>query len=321
MIQEDTLVLAAPAPAPVAGRLAFAVGAAACTVALCAAPLSAQQHEAQQHSHGDERHGHSGLHFSHPLIAESPTPDRKVRLDYLFFDHRSGEAEHSLQGGAEWPFHRSFSIEVAVPYSVSESALGFTQLTFKVGNNAFAERGVFLGYGLGLGLPTSGGAEHEEHTHDAGEDSEPRGALVPGSAIGTPSFDGVASVHAALGHDHYEIEPFFDIGYRRGRWELAAFGTFVIPTNMGAEPAENQFAYNLSALYRASPWLQLLLESDGHTHLNGAGAVRRVARIDPGLKVRPLHGRELFLGAAAMIPVTHDRDFNWALRISALHHF
>lgn len=267
-------------------------------------------------------HEHShGLHFSHPLVAESPTPDRKVRLDYLFFDHESGEAEHSLQVGAEWPFHRSFSIEVAVPYSVDESAFGFTQLTFKLGNYTFEERGLFLGYGLGLGLPTSGSAGHEEHSHGPDEEGHTHGAVVPTERGGGPSFDGVASVHAALGHDHYELEPFLDVGYQWGPWELAAFGTFVVPTGAGGGAAENQFAYNFSALYRASPRLQLLLESDGHAHLNGPGTTRAAARIDPGVKFRPFPGRELFLGAVAMIPLTDERDFDAALRISALYHY
>ncbi len=38
---------------------------------------------AQEHAEADH---HEGLHFSHPLIAESVSPDTKVRLDYAFAD-------------------------------------------------------------------------------------------------------------------------------------------------------------------------------------------------------------------------------------------
>ena len=37
-------------------------------------------------AHDDPSDTQASLHFSHPLIAESPSPDTKVRLDYFFLN-------------------------------------------------------------------------------------------------------------------------------------------------------------------------------------------------------------------------------------------
>ena len=44
-------------------------------------------------SHVGESHRDKGLHFSHPLISESPSPDTKIRLDYFFLDEIEEEGE------------------------------------------------------------------------------------------------------------------------------------------------------------------------------------------------------------------------------------
>lgn len=37
-------------------------------------------------AHEGESHAKKGLHFSHPLITESPSPDTKIGLDYFFMN-------------------------------------------------------------------------------------------------------------------------------------------------------------------------------------------------------------------------------------------
>ena len=54
--------------------LTFLVGIAF----LCGVVPSAL-HAQEEREHGD--HDHEGLHFSHPLLNESPSPDTKLRLD------------------------------------------------------------------------------------------------------------------------------------------------------------------------------------------------------------------------------------------------
>ena len=71
--------------------LLFASAVAICTGYPCR--LLAQEHE-----HQDADHDHDArLHFSHPLFTESPSPDTKVRVDYLFREIKSDTHEHSMR--------------------------------------------------------------------------------------------------------------------------------------------------------------------------------------------------------------------------------
>lgn len=67
----------------------------------------------------DHDHDHEGLHFSHPIVSESPSPDTKMRVDYGFTDITENDEELSQNGArleAEYALHPSFSIEFEVPY-------------------------------------------------------------------------------------------------------------------------------------------------------------------------------------------------------------
>jgi hypothetical protein len=271
----------------------------AASLVLLAASALARPLAAQAHGHEHE-HGHAGrLHFVHPLIAESVSPDTKVRLDYLFRDPGS-EGELELEG--EYAFHPSFSIEAGVHYDPAAAELGETHLLFKFANYAFAERGVLLGYGLSLGLPTGGGHGHaaEEHGHEAGHDHE----------------------HGHAEGDIYEIAPFLNAGVMLGKLELVGWTLFRIPTNQELqENVETNLGYNLSALYHVNPRLQALLELDGAAGLSGAAAERRVANLTPGVKVQPLARSNLSVGLGIGVPLTQDREFDTRALISAFYHF
>ena len=54
-------------------------------------------------------HDH-GLHFSHPLVAESPSPDTKIRFDYVF-QSIAGEED---EGGAD---RQSFVLEAEYAFA------------------------------------------------------------------------------------------------------------------------------------------------------------------------------------------------------------
>ena len=69
---------------------------------------------AQEHTEADH---HQGLHFSHPLIAESVSPDTKVRIDYDFADLGPDASAHTLGLELEYAFHRAFSIEAGIPFA------------------------------------------------------------------------------------------------------------------------------------------------------------------------------------------------------------
>ncbi len=85
----------------------------------------------QTFAHEDHAHP-DGLHFSHPLITESPSPDTKIRLDYFFLnvdgeveDEELGEEgegpskfkESTVNLELEYAFTRNISIEADIPYT------------------------------------------------------------------------------------------------------------------------------------------------------------------------------------------------------------
>src|SRR2546423_13725458 len=75
---------------------------------------------AQEH---DEDHDHDHLHFSHPLVTESPSPDTKLRLDYL--GARTNDpieiSENTFRLEGEYAFNHSISLAIVTPF-VSRTA-------------------------------------------------------------------------------------------------------------------------------------------------------------------------------------------------------
>lgn len=248
--------------------------------------LSAQRLD----THDDGSAHYHGLHFSHPLFSESITPDTKVRFNAggEFEDEGDGY-EFEIEG--EYAFHRSFSVEVVVPYVRLEpndesatSALGNIEVAFKFANFAFEDAGILIGYGFAVGLPT-----------------------------GTPE--------KGIGSDReWELEPFLNAGIKRGPFELIGWARFGIPVNLGeGEEVENDFNYDFSALVHAKQWLQVLLELNGELALNGEEAGAGLASLSPGIKVAPV-GPQLFLGLGVSIPLQAD-EIDARVRFSAFYHF
>lgn len=281
-----------------------------------------EKEQEQEHSHGQEHqdtgesaHHHRGLHFTHPLITESPSPDTKLRLDYRFMDLlEEGHEENAGIGTAEVAFHRTFSIEVSAPYSFDDEILGPTEVGFKFANFAFEEQGILLGYGLAVGLPTAGGTAEEEE--EGGDAPASASSMQPPP----PRFSGAGgSVHAAMGQDATELEPFFNLGFKRGSWELVGFGTFGFSTEEAGEGTT--ISYNLSTLYHAHDRLDLLLELDGAGGVNGEAVGRDVANVSPGIRILLLEDRPLVLGVAGSIPVTNQEGFDSRILASVFYHF
>jgi hypothetical protein len=265
-------------------------------IAMVALPSLAVAQES--HSHEGSHSHEEGLHFVHPLFAESVSPDTKVRLDYLFQDPGS-ESEAELEG--EYAFHRSFSVEAGVHLEPSTAQLGETHLLFKFANYAFEDRGVLLGYGISFGLPTGSGHAHAaegDRRHEEGEE------------------------HAHAEEDIYEIEPFLNAGVMMGNLELVGWTLFGIPTNQALqENVETRLSYSVSALYHVTPRIQTLLELDGAGGLSGAATERRVTNLAPGIKVRPLAGSNLSVGLGVSVPLSEDREFDTRLLLSTFYHF
>lgn len=265
----------------------------------CFAPASAQAQEQHRHEE-DHSHDHT-LHFTHPVIAESVSPDTKLRLSYGWQDlGQESESELELEG--EYAFHRAFSIEAGVHYHPESRELGATHVILKFANYAFEEEGLLLGYGIEFGLPTGpGGHAHGAHGH--GEDEHEH-------------------EHEEPEDDIYEVMPFLNAGLQAGRWELVGWTLFSIPTNQNfQERVGTELRYSASVLYHASSRIEALVEAHGQSGLSGLETGRAVVNFAPGLRISPLPERNLALGAALSFPVTRDQSFDARLLVSAFYHF
>jgi hypothetical protein len=248
--------------------------------------VTAQEHE--------EDHDHSHLHFSHPLVTESPSPDTKVRLDYLGA-RTSGVAgvhENVFRVEGEYAFNHSVSLAIVAPVisrtapaTERASGLGNIELSLKAASLAFGEDGLLLGGGLSAALPT-------------GSDTK-----------------GIGSNHIV------ELEPFIDAGYKRDAVELVGFATLSSTFRRRAgEEAERSLAFDFSALYRIQPRLEGLFEVTTERALIGDESGSQETFVAPGFKVYPFTNRNLMFGASVEIGTGAVSDTR-ALLLSAFYHF
>ena len=271
------------------------------TLGMCAAVLGALNLPvslAGQENHTDDSHEHD-LHFSHPIFTESISPDTKVRFDFGREWEADGTASE-LEVEAEYMFHPAFSIEIVAPYAFVRPDLGpdgsdfaNVHLALKFANFAFEERGLLLGYGLELGMPTGDEAK------------------------------GIGSGHL------WEIEPFLSIGLVSGDFELVGLTRFGIPINQEVgEEIETEIHYDFSALYHFSTRVQGLLELNGlaglsgHTEAShhGDAAGEGIISVSPGIKVAPLAESPLFVGLGASFPLG-DEELDARLKLAFFYHF
>jgi hypothetical protein len=257
--------------------------------ALFLAPLTAVQ--AQEH---DDDHDHDHLHFSHPLVTESPSPDTKLRFDYIGFrtSDPTGLHENIFRLEGEYSFTHSVSLAVVTPFvsrtapaTERASGLGNIELSLKAASLAFREHGLLLGGGLSAALPT-------------------------GSDV-----KGIGSSHIV------ELEPFLDAGYKRDALEFVGFATLSSTfRRRPGEEAERNLTFDFSALYRIDSRLEGLIEVTTARALVGSESGIQQSFVAPGLKVYPFTNRKFMFGASLEIGtgVIHDTH---ALLLSGFYHF
>lgn len=318
-----------------------------------------EEHEhADDHVHGQEGHGHGGLHFTHPMIAESVTPDTKVRLDHRYFDFPGDSRENSGVLEAEYAFHRTVSLEVGLPYSYTAGELGDFGALLKLANFAFEDSGVLLGYGVGVSFPTAGpvpphthapGEGHGEEGHaelqpaarpgaaaargaapptgaSAGASGETAASESPAASPPGPRFHGAAQgVTTSLGTQEWEVEPYLNVGFRGGPWELTAWTRFAIPFHHADQhDVGTELRWNLAALFHASSRLQPLLELDGSSGISGHPVGEDVVFASPGLRVKPFPDQPLWVGTAVGVPLATgvaEDPFDVRWKTSLFWHF
>jgi len=258
---------------------------------MCVTGARADEYSLSLHHDGDEH----GLHFSHPLIAESPTPDTKIRLDY-FYANTSGEMSgnlHTARLEGEYAFSRSLSVEIDAPFSVFRPDGGPTfantdnvDIALKYANFTFEKHGVVLGGGLEFGLPT-------------GDDAR-----------------GIGS------NNVLEISPFLDAGLKVDRFEFVAFATFSAPLNdRGGENTDLELGWNFSTLYHFNERIEGILELDGVEVFGGERDGTTIVNLTPGVKVAPFKSHKFKVGLGVSVPLTSDQEFHTMTVLSLFRHF
>ncbi len=242
-----------------------------------------------QHHHEEE------LHFSHPLIVESPSPDTKIRFDYFYRRFRTGQkaSEHSARVEFEYAFRPTFSIEINVPYTFRHvegeprvNHADSMDVALKIANFALKDHHVLLVYGVEFGLPT-------------GNDSR-----------------GIGSSHII------DVAPYFGAGLKKEKLEVVGFTSVSVPTNKRITDEDTTtFGYQFSFLFKPTPSIQPVIELDGRTGLNGLQRGNTVINLSPGIKFRPLHSEHWQIGAGVGFPITGRKDFNTRFIASAFYHF
>jgi len=242
----------------------------------------------------DDDHEHEHLHFSHPLVTESPTPDTKVRFDYIATRTSDATRERGrevrLEG--EYAFTHSVSLAVVTPYvwrksqaTPEVSGLGNVELSLKAASLALAERGILLGGGVTTALPTG---------NDAKE---------------------IGSSHIV------EVEPFLDAAYKRNALELVGFATLSSNFRRRAgDESERNLTFDFSALYRIQSRLEGLIEATTERALIGPESGSQQTFIAPGLKIYPFTNKQFMFGASAEFGTGAVRDTR-LLMLSAFYHF
>lgn len=252
-------------------------------------PLALRAQEAHDHDHE-----HEGLHFSHPLLNESPSPDTKLRLDFLWSRTSSGADRVSERGArleGEYEFMDGVSLAVTVPWVRQETPFGVaqhtgsTELSLKASSLRWGKQGVVVGGGFSVGLPTGSDA-------------------------------------ADIGSSRtVELEPFADIGVQLGGLELVAFGHYGTTVhNPTGVDAEKELSFVGSALYTVRRLAEALLEVETvHPVSSDESTTTRIA---PGLKLYPFPNRHLMAGVSAPIALRQSgQPESRSLIASVFYHF
>jgi hypothetical protein len=248
--------------------------------------MSAQEYE--------DDHDHDHLHFSHPLVTESPSPDTKLRLDYIGLRTSDpiGVRENTFRLEGEYSFNHSVSLAVVTPFisrtapaTERASGLGNIELSLKAASLAFGEHGLLLGGGLSAALPTGSDAK------------------------------GIGSAHIV------ELEPFVDAGYKRDAFELVGFAILSSTFHrLAGEATERSLTFNLSTLYKIQSRFEGMIEVTTARALAGPESGLQRTFIAPGCKVYPFTNRNLMFGASVELGTGVVQDTH-ALLLSAFYHF
>ena len=235
------------------------------------------------------------LHFSHPLFSESPSPDTKIRTDYIFRNDsgEEGGERHTARLEAEYAFRPWVSVETNIPFTFRNPDdggnvrnLDTIEVGVKLASFSLAEHGVLLGGGIEFGFPTGDG------------DKE------------------IGSSHIV------EVEPFVDFGFKHENLEVVGFLSPTVPTNKnGEDEADVELGWDVSLLYHFGQHVEVVLEFGGERVFGGEESGFLTANISPGIKITPTANHNLKIGAGVSVPISNDKDFHVRAIFSVFYHF
>lgn len=237
---------------------------------------------------------HGPIEFSHPMVAESPSPDTKLRLDFLDRSNPdSSVTRGTVRLEGEYAFQPWVSLAVTVPFAwrgadafSQPSGFGSTEVALKFASFVLASRGVLLGGGLSSEVPTGSDANDIGSSHLVG------------------------------------MEPFADVAMRCGRLELVTLTSYGESVGLRAgDSPDRDWTANASALWHATRRTQGLIELDTRRTLSGSERGSEITNVSPGVKLVPLHDRGVMFGASLRIPLSPARDFDREVLLSTMYHF
>ena len=260
---------------------------------LLGATARAGDGQAHQPTDGEgHAHAHPRIDVAHAIVTESPVPETEIQFRYSFADAGDG-TELALSNAIEYAFVPTFSLELAVPYAVVDPDGGGpfghfdnVEVAAKFATYAFADEGFIPAAGLAVSFPTG---------------REERG----------------------VGSDHIvELEPFVRAGLVRGPFHLVGQVGVGIPLNQThGERDEQDFTlgYNAAVIYHAMPKLQALVELHGES-VFGDGDGEHAFYVSPGVTFQPFADKSINLGVGVSLPLTDERDFDYAVNLLAIFH-
>ena len=228
-----------------------------------------------------------------PLIAESPTPDTGLRLNYLFVNKLDAD-ERVVNLEGELAVSSHVSLEFDVPYtfrdpndgSGSTDNLDVAEIALKVADGL--TENCIIGGGLEIGLPT-------------GDDTK-----------------GIGS------NNKITITPFLNLGVKIGALEAIAFLGFGFPTNQ-QDPEERadedlELEYNLAFAYWFMPETRAIVEFDAEMIVKGDDN-EGIVNLTLGLISAPADNVPLEIGGGVSFPITADKEFDNRLILSVFYEF
>jgi len=230
--------------------------------------------------------------FFYPLVTRRPVIEREYEFRV---NHEKGSTGRltELRGALEFPILPRWQIELEIPLVFRSPRDGSS--TGGVGDLTLENK--FLVY-RSLDYPAQVAAGFEARLPSGSERRQLGGEAA--------------------------IEPFLTAGMAVGDFDLLAEAAYEVNVNAHVPgPQEQQLTAATAVGYRVSRWYTPLLELTTRTLLRGNEHATLLHRTEvsltPGLNVRPLPATTFALGIE--LPVTHAREFDYALRARFIREF